>query len=61
MRLAACAGEFSELLAGSPFASEVTFDKLLAYLNGIPAVYGADTRPQKLEWMVRQAKSISGK
>jgi Mg-chelatase subunit ChlD len=61
IRLAACAGAFSELLAGSPFAGEVTFDKLLVYLNGIPAVYGADTRPQKLEWMVRQAKSISGK
>ncbi len=61
MRLAASAGAFSELLGGSPFAGEVTFDRLLNYLNGIPAVYGADTRPQKLEWMVRQAKSISGK
>jgi Mg-chelatase subunit ChlD len=61
MRLAACAAEFSEALAESPYAGEVTFDKLLVYLNGIPPVYGADTRPQKLEWMVRQAKSISGK
>jgi Mg-chelatase subunit ChlD len=61
MRLAASAAAFSEWLAGSPFASEITLDKLLNYLNGIPAVYGADTRPQKLEWMVRQTKSISGK
>jgi hypothetical protein len=61
MRLAALSAAFSEWLAGSPFASDVTLDKILNYLNGIPAVYGADTRPQKLEWMVRQAKSISGK
>jgi Mg-chelatase subunit ChlD len=61
MRLAAGSAAFSEWLAGSPFASEVTLDKLLNYLNGIPVVYGADTRPQKLEWMVRHAKSISGK
>jgi Mg-chelatase subunit ChlD len=61
MRLAASAGAFSELLAGSAYAGEVTFDKLLVYLSGVPAVYGADARPRKLEWMVRQAKSISGK
>jgi Mg-chelatase subunit ChlD len=61
MRLAAAAGAFSELLGGSPFAVEVTFDKLLADLSGVPAVYGVDPRPQKLEWMVRQAKSISGR
>jgi hypothetical protein len=30
-------------------------------LNGVPQVYGADKRPAKLEWMIRQAKSISGK
>ncbi len=61
MRLAATASAFSEWLATSPFADEVTTDQLLNYLNGIPQVYGADTRPQKLEWMIRQAKSISGK
>jgi len=27
----------------------------------VPATYGADPRPQKLEWMVRQAKALSGK
>jgi Mg-chelatase subunit ChlD len=61
MRLAATASAFSEWLATSPFADQVTTDQLLNYLNGIPQVYGADTRPQKLEWMIRQAKSISGK
>ncbi len=61
MRLAATASAFSEWLASSPFASEVTPDALLSYLNGIPDVYGADPRPKKLEWMLRQAKSITGK
>jgi Mg-chelatase subunit ChlD len=61
MRLAATASAFSEWLATSPFADEVSPDALLKYLNGVPQVYGADKRPAKLEWMIRQAKSISGK
>jgi Ca-activated chloride channel family protein len=61
MRLAATAGAFSEWLATSPFAAEVSPDQLLNYLSGVPQVYGADTRPAKLEWMIRQARSISGK
>ncbi|HEX4263883.1 MAG TPA: von Willebrand factor type A domain-containing protein [Verrucomicrobiae bacterium] len=61
MRLAATASAFSEWLATSPFAAEVSPDQLLRYLNGVPQVYGADARPTKLEWMIRQAKSISGK
>jgi Mg-chelatase subunit ChlD len=61
MRLAATAAAFSEWLAGSPFAGDVTPDQLLACLRGVPEVYGADGRPKNLEWMIRQAKSISGK
>ncbi len=61
LRLAATASAFSEWLAASPYAAEVTPDRLLKYLNGVPAVYGADARPGKLEWMLRQAKSISGR
>jgi len=61
MRLAATASAFSEWLATSPFADEVSTDALLKYLNGVAQVYGADKRPAKLEWMIRQAKSISGK
>jgi Mg-chelatase subunit ChlD len=61
MRLAAVASAFSEWLARSPYAAEVTPDRLLGYLGGLPEVYGADGRPKKLEWMVRQAKSIAGK
>lgn len=61
LRLATSASAFSEWLAGSPFAGEVTTDRLLRLMSGVPEVYGADPRPKKLEWMIRQAKSISGK
>ncbi len=61
LRLAATAGAFAEMLAQSQFAAEVSTDKLLAMINGIPAIYGADPRPAKLEWMIRQAKNILGK
>jgi len=61
MRLAATASAFSEWLASSPYATEVTPDTLLRYLGGVPEVYGADGRPKKLEWMIRQAKAIAGK
>ena len=61
MRLSATASAFSEWLASSPYAAEVTPDQLLGYMGGVPEVYGADARPKKLEWMVRQAKSIAGK
>ncbi len=61
MRLAATASAFSEWLSTSPFAAEVSTGELLKYLSGVPQVYGADARPAKLEWMIRQARSISGK
>jgi hypothetical protein len=61
MRLAGTAGAFSEWLAASPYAGEITPDRLLGYLNGVPEKYGADQRPKKLEWMIRQAKSLAGK
>jgi Mg-chelatase subunit ChlD/uncharacterized protein involved in exopolysaccharide biosynthesis len=60
MKLAASASAFSEWLVASPYASEVTPDALLGYLSGVPDVYGADGRPKKLEWMLRQAKSVTG-
>jgi uncharacterized protein involved in exopolysaccharide biosynthesis/Mg-chelatase subunit ChlD/anti-sigma factor RsiW len=61
LRLAASASAFSEWLATSPYAAEVTPDSVLGYLRGVPEVYGADGRPKKLEWMIRQAKSLAGK
>jgi Mg-chelatase subunit ChlD len=61
MRLSATAAGFAEWLSTSPFAQQITLDELLNELNGVPAVYGADARPKKLEWMIRQAKSVAGK
>jgi hypothetical protein len=61
MRLAASASAFAEWLVASPFAAEVTPDRLLSYLGGVPEVFGADERPKKLEWMIRQARSIEGR
>ncbi len=61
MKLAGSASAFSEWLATSPYAGEVTPDQLLGYLRGVPEVYGADARPKALEWMIRQAKSLAGK
>ena len=60
MRLTATASAFSEWLVSSPYAGEVTPDRLLGCLSSVPEVYGADARPKKLEWMIRQAKSIAG-
>jgi Mg-chelatase subunit ChlD len=61
MRLAGSAAAFSEWLGSSPYAAEITPDRLIMYLSGVSTVYGADPGPQKLEWMVRQAKAITGK
>ena len=60
-RLAATASAFSEWLAGSPYAGDVTPGALLNTLSGVPDVYGIDARPKNLEWMIRQAQSITGK
>ena len=61
MRLAATASGFSEWLVSSPFAAEVAPDALLNQMRGVPEVFGADARPKKLEWMIRQAKSVAGR
>jgi Mg-chelatase subunit ChlD len=61
LRLAASASAFAEWLASSPFAGDVRTDRLLTILSGVPETYGVDPSPKKLEWMIRQAKSISGK
>jgi Mg-chelatase subunit ChlD/capsular polysaccharide biosynthesis protein/anti-sigma factor RsiW len=61
LRLASAAGAFSEWLVSSPYSAEVTPDRLLGTLRGVAETYSADPRPKKLEWMIRQARSISGK
>jgi Mg-chelatase subunit ChlD/anti-sigma factor RsiW len=60
MRLAGTASAFSEWLAANPYAGEINLDRLLGYLRGVPETYGADARPKKLEWMLRQTKSLAG-
>jgi Mg-chelatase subunit ChlD len=61
MRLAGTTAAFAEWLATSPFAGEVTTDRLLGCLGNVPEVYGADARPKQLEWMIRQAQRLAGK
>lgn len=61
MRLAACASSFGEWLAGNEFATEVTTDRLLALLRDVPTAFAPDPAPKRLESMIRQAKSISGR
>ena len=60
LRLAGVAGAFAEWLVSSPHAAEVRPDQLLKLLAGLPAQFQPDTRPQRLESMIRQASSISG-
>jgi Mg-chelatase subunit ChlD len=60
-RLAAAASLLAESLAGSPYAAEVTSDRLLGLMTGVPAAFAPDPRPGRLEWMIRQAKSLRGR
>ncbi len=61
LRLAAAASAFSEWLVSSPFAEEVTPDRLIEYVSGAAKAFGPDPRPRRLEWMIRQAKSLGGR
>jgi Mg-chelatase subunit ChlD len=61
LRLAAVASNFAEWLAQSPHAAEVTPDRLLPLLNGIPQSQPGDPRPARLESMIRQARSLGGR
>jgi Mg-chelatase subunit ChlD len=61
LRLAASASAFSEWLVSSPWAAEVTPDRLLGLLNGVTDTYAADPRPKQFLQMLQQAKSASGK
>ncbi len=61
LRLASSAAAFSEWLAQSPYAAAATPDVLIRQLEGIPQAYAPDPTPLKLEAMLGQARSISGK
>jgi Mg-chelatase subunit ChlD len=60
LRLATTAALFGERLSESPFAGDAGSDRLLTFLEGVPEAFAPDPRPKKLEWMLRQAKSVSG-
>jgi len=61
LRLATAAAAFGEMLSMSPYASEVTNDRLIALMNGVPENFQPDPRPERLVQMVRQAQSILGR
>ena len=61
MRLASVAGLFAEWLSGSPYAAEVTPNRLLPLLQGVPQVYGTDPRPKQLEAMLLQTMAVPTK
>jgi secreted protein with Ig-like and vWFA domain len=61
LRLATAAAAFGEMLSASPYASEVSNDRLIALLNGVPEYFSPDPRPERLLNMVRQAQSIQGR
>jgi Mg-chelatase subunit ChlD len=61
MRLATTAAAFAEWLNSSPYAAEATPDRLLGWMNGVPEIYAPDPRPNQLESMIRQARSLTGR
>jgi len=61
LRLAVVAATFAEWLASSPYAAEVQTSTLLELVRGVPDRFAPDPRPQQLEWMIRQAGTLTGK
>ncbi len=61
MKLAVSAAGFAEWLSSSPYATEITPERLQQLLADVPAQFGTDPRPAKLQSMIRQAASIAGK
>ena len=60
LRLAGVAAAFAEWLARSPFAGEVTPDRLLPLLEGVPETFQSDPRPRQLGQMIRQGNALAG-
>ena len=61
MRLAGTSALFAEWLATSPYAAEVTVDRLQLWLRNVADAFSPDARPRQLETMLRQARAISGR
>jgi hypothetical protein len=60
LRLAGTAAAFAEWLARSPFAAEVSPDRLLGLLEGVPEAFDLDPRPEQLRRMMIQAMTLAG-
>lgn len=61
LRLATTAAAFGEMLATSPFAAEVSSDRLLPLLRGVAETFHPDPRPAQLEAMIQQARALGGR
>ena len=61
LRLATAAAAFGEMLATSPFAAEVSSDRLLPLLRGVAETFHPDPRPAQLEAMIQQARALGGR
>lgn len=61
LQLASTAAAFAEWLVSSPYAGEVTPDRLLNQVQNLTNLPGAGARTRQLAWMIRQAKSLAGK
>lgn len=60
LRLATVAAAFAEWLVRSPYAAEVTPDRLLELLRGVPEHFAPDPRLTALEQMIQQARRLAG-
>ncbi|MHC1762765.1 MAG: von Willebrand factor type A domain-containing protein [Verrucomicrobiia bacterium] len=58
LRLAAVSTGLAEWLARTPYGSEITPDRLLALMRGVPQTYGSDYRPRLLETMIRETMRL---
>ena len=60
MKLGSVAATFAEWLAQNPYAQGVQLGELQVLISDIPSIYGTDSRPTQLEWMISKALSIGG-
>jgi len=60
MKLGSVAATFAEWLAQNPYAQGVQLGELQVLISDIPSIYGTDSRPTQLEWMINKARILAG-